>query len=70
MMRARFGESQAEHDDLEHACIANFVELKERFDARAIAQAPPKYDSCRVSWHVKRIKQVKEESANFGDCHP
>ena len=37
-------------------------ELKECFDVRAIAQAPPTYD-CVVAWW-----RLATEDANTGDC--
>ena len=95
------GESQAEYDDLEHACsmqsvedqaaikdtveppnrlgnpelivrsdsepamlafrVAVIRELNERFGFRAIAQAPPKYDSASAGMVENVIKQVKEK---------
>ena len=36
-------------------------ELKERFGVRAIAQAPPKYDSASAGMVGNAIKQVKEK---------
>ena len=43
-------------------------ELKERFCVRAIAQAPPEYDSASAGMVENAIKQVKEKSADTGDC--
>ena len=40
-------------------------ELKERFGVRAIAQAPPKYDSASAGMVENAIKQVKEKVRNL-----
>ena len=42
-------------------------ELKERFGVRAIAQAPPKYDSASAGMVENAIKQVKEQVRTLGD---
>ena len=42
-------------------------QLKERFGVRALAQAPPKYDSASAGMVENTMKQVKE-SAKPGDC--
>ena len=58
--------------DNEQAMLASrdavIRELKERFGVRAIAQAPPTYDSASAGMMENTIKQIKGECANTGDC--
>ena len=41
--------------------VAVIRELQQRFGVRAIAQAPPKYDSASAGMVENAIKQVKEK---------
>ena len=43
-------------------------ELKERFGVRAIAQAPPTYDSASAGMVEKRHQTGQGKSAILGDC--